>query len=249
MRNRIMGLVYKATSKTTGKVYCGYTMQSLERRAYWHKIESRDMKNTCHFYCAIRKYGFDDFVWDIIVGSDSIDFLLLSEKYYVENHNLIKEGYNSRPGGWGSKPTEETRKKMSEAKIGTTHSKETRQKISLANIGKHEMSEENREKLLNVLIGNKHFLGKKHTEETKKQIREKLKGHSFSEETRRKIGEACSRKQTKVLCVETNIVYNSVKLASDSVGGTKQGIRCAINGVFKTYKGFHWSKHENTRTI
>ena len=83
----------------------------------------------------------------------------------------------------GKHPTEEAKKKNSEAKkgkhlgkdnpfYGKTHSAETKRKISEAK------------------KGNKYFLGHKHSEEVKHKMSEAHKGHLVSEETLRKMSEA-----------------------------------------------------------
>lgn len=61
------GIIYKATSKTSGKIYIGQTTTSLNNRISNHKhkaLYNIDLKN--HFHNAIRKYGIDDFIWEVI---------------------------------------------------------------------------------------------------------------------------------------------------------------------------------------
>lgn len=45
-----------------------------------------------------------------------------------------------------------------------------------------------------------------------------------------------------VRCIETGIVYESIKAAALAVNGHKTGIAHASNGKIKTYKGYHWEK-------
>lgn len=45
-----------------------------------------------------------------------------------------------------------------------------------------------------------------------------------------------------VRCVETGIVYESIKAAALAVNGHKTGIAHASNGKIKTYKGYRWEK-------
>jgi len=74
----------------------------------------------------------------------------------------------------GKKLSEEHKRKVSEAQKGREFSEETRRKISEANKGKKlpERSEEHRRKLSEAAKGNKNRLGMKHTEESKKKMRE-----------------------------------------------------------------------------
>ncbi len=52
-------IIYKHTSKTSGKSYIGLTKGTIEKRLWEHLLKSLKGKNT-HFHNAIRKYGIDD---------------------------------------------------------------------------------------------------------------------------------------------------------------------------------------------
>ena len=118
------------------------------------------------------------------------------EQYYIKFYDtLYPNGYNLEEGGRGGVPSEETRRKMSEAKKNI--SEETRNKISESISGeKHPMfgkhiSDKTRKKISESLKGrpspNK---GKPMSEEQKKKLSEINKGKHHSEETRRKISES-----------------------------------------------------------
>ncbi len=94
-------LIYKATSKTTGKIYIGQTSQTLQQRISQHKCHS-DNKNY-HFYNAIKKYGFDDFIFEIVEDDiQNADELNKREKYWIKYYDSYENGYNSTRGGDGS---------------------------------------------------------------------------------------------------------------------------------------------------
>ena len=93
--------IYKATSKTTGKVYIGQSCQSLEKRMHQHLCRAiTNYDPTNHFHNAIRKYGFLDFDFEII-EDNIIDNLTLDERerYWIEYYNSYYDGYNSTFGG------------------------------------------------------------------------------------------------------------------------------------------------------
>jgi hypothetical protein len=122
--------------------------------------------------------------------------------------------YNMTNGGEGVSgyiPSEESRKKMSEAKKGKTPSEETRRKISEAGKGK-TVSEETKRKMSEAHKGNTARLGHTVSEETRKKLSEVNKDPS--EETRRKIGDARKGK----------------KWWNDGCGNIKYMIECPGNG-------------------
>ena len=93
--------IYKATSKTTNKVYIGQSCQSLEKRMHQHLCRATtnyDPNN--HFHNAIRKYGFLDFEFEVIEDNiTSQEVLNEKEKYWIEYYNSYYDGYNSTFGG------------------------------------------------------------------------------------------------------------------------------------------------------
>ena len=117
------------------------------------------------------------------------------EKYYIKLFNtLYPNGYNLTEGGNGGVPSEETRRKLSEAKkglqsgeknpmFGKHHSEETKQKIGGVHKGKH-ISEEQKKKLSVALKG------RIMSDEHKKKIGEANKGKHHTEESKKKMSEA-----------------------------------------------------------
>lgn len=104
-------IVYKATNKINGKVYIGITTHSLEHRK---KIHIRDSKRIdTYFYRAIRKYGKDNFTWEVIDRAESKEELSELEKYYIKLYDSFdnkEKGYNTTSGGYDSwELTEEER--------------------------------------------------------------------------------------------------------------------------------------------
>ena len=96
-------LIYKATSATTGKVYIGQTSQSLRERIHQHNSHAYGHQYNYHFHNAIRKYGVDDFDYEIIEDNiASKDVLNERERYWISYYNSYYEGYNSTMGGDGN---------------------------------------------------------------------------------------------------------------------------------------------------
>lgn len=118
--------IYRATSKTTGKSYIGFTSVSLGKRKAGHK--SRALKGTVgKFYSAIRKYGWDDFDWDeVYVSWDSQYCLDYAEQLIIEMYNSLTDGYNSTVGGGRFPDTAGSRHPL----YGRTRTAAERRKIS-----------------------------------------------------------------------------------------------------------------------
>jgi group I intron endonuclease len=155
-----------------------------------------DQKET--FQIALLDEGFSNFTWEQIDTAETQEELGRKEIYWIAHYDSTNpdKGYNLKDGGINGKPSEETRRKQSEAHIGQipwnkgkeglTHrppSEETRRRISAALIGdknpmygKHP-TEETRKKLREAHSGENHpFFGKHHTEETRRKLSEAKKG-------------------------------------------------------------------------
>jgi len=87
-------LVYKHTSKTTGKSYIGVTKNTIESRWNQHKYNDSD------FGRAIREYGTDDFIHEILEdGIKDSELMFEREKYWIKYYNTYLDGYNMNEGG------------------------------------------------------------------------------------------------------------------------------------------------------
>lgn len=100
------GLIYKVICTVTGKMYIGQTITSLSQRKHCHIWSSRhEINTTNHFHNAIRKYGEEQFIWEILeiievqTIQERIDILNKREIYYISKYDSYKNGYNSTPGG------------------------------------------------------------------------------------------------------------------------------------------------------
>lgn len=117
--------IYSITNKINNKQYIGQTIHSPEKRFDNHCKS----KNT-YIGNSIRKYGKENFILKIIEECNSINELNERELLWIiELKTLFPNGYNLRPGGNNSKPTEESKLKMSKASECKKHSKETKLKI------------------------------------------------------------------------------------------------------------------------
>lgn len=111
--------IYKFTNIINEKVYIGFT-SNIENRYKSHKNKSKYGKNK--FYCAIRKYGWNNFKFEVIFQSKDCDYVLKEmENFFIVEYDSCQNGYNQTLGGEGTlgwKCPIEIRKKMSASKQG-----------------------------------------------------------------------------------------------------------------------------------
>jgi group I intron endonuclease len=140
--------IYKATNIVNNKVYIGFTSLTLDERSSRHRANSSNNENT-KFYKSIRKYGWNNFIWEIIYQSLNYEHTLNEmERHFIEEYNSYKDGYNSTLGGEGCSGYS------------------------------YDHTEDHKNYMRTIRIGSKNpFFGKTHTEERNKQWAEKMKPH------------------------------------------------------------------------
>ena len=209
-----------------GRRYIGITKQNPSRR--WRSGEGyKSRGNNSYFYNAIKEYGWDSFEHIILYTNLSKDEAIkkeieLIEKYQTQDRN---KGFNLTSGGDGIfNPSEETRRKIGiKSKIintGRKHTEETKRKLSELHKGEN----------------NPQY----HKEKTEKQIA------SITEIGKRKKTDiqrqrmSKSAKKRKVLCIETNEEFDSMKEASEKMNICYTNLSSCIYGRNKTAGGYHW---------
>jgi group I intron endonuclease len=129
------------------KVYIGLT-NNVEKRWYKHRWYALNKQKSSRLYNAMRKHGINNFNFEVLEDSiTSIEEAHAREKFFVEQHESHKSGYNATPGGTGGdmsdydnwklavKKMHEQRDRKSYATRGfksKTHKKESIEKLSAA---------------------------------------------------------------------------------------------------------------------
>ena len=111
--------IYKCTNNVNGKIYIGYTHKTLEKRIIEHKCSVNTGSNYL-LHKAMRKYGFENFSWELIFESFDKDYALnqlendfiLEYNSYFENGNGYNMTFGGQGGMSGKKHSEETKQKM-----------------------------------------------------------------------------------------------------------------------------------------
>ena len=233
-----MGSIYKITNTLNGKSYIGQTIHDAVKGRI-RKHLNGDLRGSQLVKRAIEKYGKNAFTYEILHDGVIPEFLDTLEIESIEKFNTIApHGYNLTYGGEGGTPSEETRRKMSEAQkgeknpmYGKSPSEETIRKRSEALTGKKRTSE-TRKKLSEAQKGKTHSLearrkmsktrkGKKHgplPKETRRKISEAQKGKKISLETRQKISETCKANPNRAFLGKNHSLETRKKLSEMNKG-------------------------------
>lgn len=107
--------IYKFTLIGTSRCYIGQTTQDPNKRRLEHLSHSYRSEKTYHFHNALRKYGFENFTFEVIDQANSLSELNLLEEKYVIKFDSINNGYNIRQPGNNKTHSPESIKRMQEA--------------------------------------------------------------------------------------------------------------------------------------
>lgn len=189
------GFLYFLRSPS-GRAYIGQTTLSITRRIQFH---SRGGCRALHN--AIEKYGLDNFFVGEVGMYPIADLDANEVRFIKELCTLAPEGYNLTTGGGSNhKCSDETRKRMSEAKREKSMSATNKAALLKANIGK-PMHANTKAALLQANIGNQlsaetrqkisvATTGKSHNAETRKRMSAASHGKPKSAETRQRMSDA-----------------------------------------------------------
>lgn len=123
-------------------MYIGQTYRELKDRQYEHIRKSKiktDIGYNYPFYRAIRKYGKENLIWDILDYANNQDELNNKEKFWISYYNTYihsenSNGYNQTIGGEGQNGlihTEYTKEKIRKSELGenNTNAKLTKEQV------------------------------------------------------------------------------------------------------------------------
>lgn len=235
-------VVYMHTNKINNKKYIGATRLSVKER--W-----RDGKGykTQVFGRAIEKYGWENFTHEILFENLSKEEAETKEKELIAQYKTRESdyGYNIAVGGegvgekedhplFGTHKTEEQKEKQREKMLGDSNRMRGRKHTEEA---KKKMREKAKQRESRPV-----------SEETKKKISESKMGHEVSAEAREKIRKAKIGKPfigektftKKVICLETNIVFDSACEASRQTNIDRRMICRCCNDEASKAGGLHW---------
>ena len=203
--------VYKHTSPS-GKVYIGIT--SINPLKRWKK--GNGYRSNQHFWRSICAYGWDAFTHEILMEGLSKEEASEAEMKLIEKYksNDPEHGYNITAGGEVNILPESSLEKIRRANKGHVFSAETRERMSLS-----------RKELL----------------KRRPELAATRKGSKMDPDHKKRFLAAGRSAIIKpVECVETGVVYSSIKEAHDQTGVNISSLSEVLHGRQKRAAGYTW---------
>ena len=198
-----------------------------------------------------------EYIVEIIYDNINFNQACGKEREYIKLYGRKNLGLgtlcNLTDGGDGSSGlllTEEHKRKISESVKGYKHTKETKEKLSILKKGKVSnrkgeiLSEETKNKISESNKGKKrtqkfinNLIGRKLSIKTIQKISEANKGRKMSETTKQKL---CESHYKKIICLDNNIIYNSIKEAAEELNLLRNLISKVLLGKRNHTGGYHF---------
>ena len=231
-----MNLIYKATNLINNKSYIGQTTTSLKQRKKEHETSSK----LTYFHLAIKKYGKENFTWEILENNLTFDILNEREKYWIKFYKSNDKtfGYNLTEGGDNQDALNKWRQENPE--LALIKAKEGWLKMKQILVNNPEKEKIRKEKAKQGI--------QKYHKEHKKEIQERsynifLKNKDIALQNLQKANKERSK---SVLCLETGIIYNSISEAGKLTNTSPSNISLCCHGKRKSAgkdkngKKLHW---------
>ncbi len=235
-------IIYKWTNTVNGKIYIGQTVKHINYRTRMH-INSANFGTNFPLHCAIRKYGREAFMIEVICLCSSLEELNFKEKEFIIALDCkAPKGYNLKDGGDSYQWHPDMKKNASvSAKARIAKDNGAQMRAALA---------KGRELLKGKAPWNK---GLKTTEEVKAKLsaahlgqKAWNKGITTSSEIREKQKQAAQKRARPVICVETNQEWPSIEECSRLVLISTTHIKRLIQSGKKSSSGLSFQyKMEN----
>jgi group I intron endonuclease len=250
----MFGVVYIATNLINNKRYVGITKRPLQHRISQHLWVAKNQNKT-YFHRAINKYGEEAILFQPFVSALKQEWLSDLEKQIILQE---KPEYNQTNGGevtigrkyddktkeiiriknTGKKRSLEHCKQMSEIKKNLYKNEEVKQKaIDILNKARKNVDEAKRIQAVSISAKNRVW-----SEESKAKLSSSRKGIRYSQDV---IDRMRISKTKKVLCVNTNIVFNNRHEAAQHNGISEKSVWRVCNGHFPSVKGLIFKYLEN----
>lgn len=128
-------VIYRATNTVNNKVYIGFDSAWPRRKAQHKHNVLYGAETSNAFYNAIRKHGWENFVWEVIYESEDGEHTLevMENQFIIENNSYLyaenSNGYNMTLGGEGTIGHRKSKHSIDSQKQKMTGRKQTEEHI------------------------------------------------------------------------------------------------------------------------
>lgn len=209
--------VYEIKNKKNEKRYIGSSQNINNRLCHHLSLLRNNNHHSIYLQRAWNKHGKDNFVFKPLLYCDpetTLFFEQLCIDRLIPEYNIAK---CAEASARGAKRSKETRRKIGEVQKGRIVSKKL--------IEKRVKSRE----------------GYRHSEYTKEKIRISVLNRNKTKEGKISRKNAIDATCKKVLCLDNNIVYSSIKEAAKNLGVNSGKISCVANGKRSHTGGLRFS--------
>jgi len=247
-------IIYKITNLIDGKIYIGQTIRTIKERWKQHLRSN----GCCAISAAIKKYGEENFIIEIVDSALSIDELNKKEtEWIITLQSLAPHGYNLNTGGNNRRFSQEVKEKISKSHVGKKLCDDHKLKISRST---REFFKHNPDKHIPARLALKDFMKK-----SAEQDRHPKKGKKVAEEGRKNIsnsklgaknpmfGKKSNKNQLQalamnrqsalaklpsVLCHQNKKIYQTVTEAAKDLGFARSSISNVLTGFRDNCGGY-----------
>lgn len=250
VRRTLIG-IYSITNKINGKRYIGKSI-NIESRFWYHKnslmkdVRSKDTNR--YLFNAVKKYGIENFSFDILESFDSIPDAELSDR---EIHWMDFYQTCSRENGYNLRRDSSTK---------TEVHPETLLLLSVSNSGEGNpnwgnfWTEEQKQSMRQIAV-DRHSSGLYYGEEWRAKISEASKKIWLDEEKKARMAKAVALSTSEYRFYQYDKVSNELIRVWENMWDImeanpdyhKIAIYSVCNGHKKSYRGFVWRKELKTR--
>lgn len=241
--------VYIHTNKINGMKYVGCTgIDPQKRWKYGYGYSNGQTK----FFNAIKEFGWNNFDHEIIKTNLSKEEALELEEKLIKENNIVENGYNSAFGGKHNYLSVQSKKKLSEQRMGENNpnykaAKERHIKTKHNNNYRPKRikytQEEKKQHYRDSKLGeknpnyNKHAwnFGKKMTKEQTQKMRDAYTNERRELVRQRHLG-GKNPQAKKVLCIDSGIIYDTIIEAAKANNISERAISDCCNGKVKNPK-------------
>lgn len=263
-RENPISCIYKITS-SLGRIYIGCSKDVENRFSYYKNL---DCKGQTRLFHSLNKHGLNNHTFEIlkIINSQElnkdelIDLLKKEEIEYIEKYNSFADdnvnGLNLTRGGEITELSNESKIKIGNAHRGRKMPNLLKEKLRLINTGrKHtekskkliresslNRSIESRKKISEFHKGNKYNLGKKASDEARKNMSNAHKGRKHTEESKNKMKLAF---KGRIISEETRDKIRKSLIGKKNNWGHK--ISASMKGMIAHNKGLPMSEEQKLK--